>query len=195
MTESSDLEFHKRQLQRHCRGILDHKFAYTCKEEKNKVLLKRLGIDIDDDDVNVQPTLFCHSCRTKAAQFSETLKSSLALLEWKPHRESPCEISLFCKQQRKGGRPKKERKNCGRPRSDSVEMMLLRTTLPSYKVSSSLSVSRFLPSATVPLRDLQCSLCANVVHQPVETPCRKLVCSTCVVSLLRSCSLAKRHMR
>ena len=68
-------------------------------------------------------------------------------------------------------------------------MRLLRTTLPSYKVSSSLSVSRFLPSAMVPLCHLQCSLCANIVDQPVETPCRKLVCSTCVVSLLRSCSI------
>ena len=65
---------------------------------------------------------------------------------------------------------------------------MARTELPSYRVSSSLSISRFLPSSTISLSGLQCSLCNNVVDQPVQTPCRKLVCTMCVVHLLQSCN-------
>ena len=81
--ENSDMEFHKKELQRHCRvcaGLLDKKYAYTCQEQTNKLLLQKLGIDVDEDQPDVQPKLFCQSCRTKATQYSETVKSSLVVL-------------------------------------------------------------------------------------------------------------------
>ena len=97
MTEVCDLEYHHKQVQRHCRvcaANLDQKYAYTCKKEKNKPLLKMLGIDVDEDQLNVHPTLFCQSCRTKATQLSDTVKSSLSVFDWKPHTDpsSTCEI-------------------------------------------------------------------------------------------------------
>ena len=192
--ENSDMEFHKKELQRHCRvcaGLLDKKYAYTCQEQTNKLLLQKLGIDVDEDQPDVQPKLFCQSCRTK---YSETVKSSLVVFEWQSHSDpgSSCEICCFFKSKKKGGRPKKEKKNRGRPQSHSVQFItnrFLHSTLPSYRVSSTLSLSRFLLSTTVPLNDLKCSVCSNIVDQPVETPCRKRVCSICIASLLRSCDL------
>ena len=36
-----------------CAGIPDQKFAYRCQKEKNKTLLKELGVDVDNDQPNV----------------------------------------------------------------------------------------------------------------------------------------------
>ena len=93
------------------------------------------------------------------------------------------------KSKRKGeGQGRRERIVAGHSILSIVNKML-HTALPSYKVSCPLSPSRFLPSSTVSLVDLQCSLCSNIVDQPVQTPCRKLACSVCIASLLRTCEL------
>ena len=196
MAESNDSEFHEKELNRHCRvcvGVVENThYAYTCHEETNKTLLQNFGIDVDKDQPNIHPKVFCLCCRTKATQHSECTESTLTVFQWTPHTEPSCEVCCFFKEQKKGGRPKKERKNRGRPRSPPVvNSILLDTThTQSWKASSPLSLSSFLPSTTVPLDDLQCRLCSCIIDQPVQTPCRKLVCSTCIVSLLRSCDLA-----
>ena len=104
-----------------CAGLLDKKYAYTCQEQTNKLLLQKLGIDVDEDQPDVQPKRFCQSCCTKATQYSETVKSSLVVLEWQSHSD-PWSSCCFFKSKDKGGRPKKEKKNRGRPWSN-----LLRT--------------------------------------------------------------------
>ena len=79
-------------------------------------------------------------------------------------------------------------KNRGRPSLHSTKAIanrVLRTTLPSHRTSSPLSLSRFWPS-TVALESLQCGVCHNIVDQPMHTECRKLVCATCIPSLLHS---------
>ena len=193
----SDSEFHQKELQRHCRVCAsvmeDHsrsQFGYNCQEQHNQSLLLKLGVNVMADQPDVHPTHFCHSCRTKASHHLETTTSSITPFDWKPHN-SNCTTCIFFQKQRKGGRPKKQRKNRGRPQSQIhlTTQRLLHTTLPSYKVSSPLSPSRFLPSTTVPLDDFTCGLCQNIVDQPVETPCRKLVCSVCIALLLRSCRI------
>ena len=196
MAESSAQFFHKTELQRRCRVcacIIDvKKPSFCCQEDKNKLILHKLGIDVSTDQLGVHPCRFCLSCHTKAKQFADTINSSLVLYEWKGHTDSGCEVCCYFKEQRKGGRPRKERKNRGRPQENSILSIMnkmLHTALPSYKVSCPLSPSRFLPSSTVSLVDLQCSLCSNIVDQPVQTPCRKLACSVCIASLLRTCEL------
>ena len=182
---------HQRELERHCRVcacVLGTKPS-SCLEEKNRELLKKLGITVENDRPDVHPTQFCLTCRSKAIQYSDTVKSSLVLFEWTPHTQQDCEVCSYFSRQKKGGRPKKERKNRGRPKTDSVQgviQRMARTDLPSYRVSCPLSIS---PSSTISLANLQCSLCNNVVDQPVQTPCRKLVCTTCVLHLLQSCNL------
>ena len=120
----------------------------------------------------------------KATQYSETVKSSSIVFEWQSHSDpgSSCEICCFFKSKKKGGRPKKEKKNRGRPQSHSVQFItnrILHSTLPSYRVSSTLSLSRFLPSTTVPLNDLKCSLCSNIVWSASRDSLQK----TCVFDL------------
>ena len=114
------------------------------------------------------------------------------MFQWIQHTElgSSCEVCCFFKKQKKGGRPKRERKNCGRPHSQHVVKQdpASRNTYIVMEAFSPLSLSRFLPSTTVPLDDLQCRLCSCSVDQPVQASCRKLVCSACIVSLLNLCS-------
>ena len=191
---SSPETSHQIELERRCRvcaGILGTKSS-PCSEEKNRELLKKFGITVEQDRPDVHPTQLCLNCRSKAVQYSDRVNSSLVVFEWTPHTQD-CEVCSFFSRQKKGGRPKKERKNRGRPKADSVQgvvQRMARTDLPSYRVSCALSIDRFLPSSTIPLKDLQCSLCGNIVDQPVQTPCRKLVCTSCVIHLLRSCNLS-----
>ena len=121
----SDSEFHQKELLRHCRVcacVMEDRngprFGYRCEEEHNQSLLLKLGIDVKGDQPDVHPMHFCHSCRTKANQHSETIVSSLVPFDWKPHMHPSfnCTTCSLFQKQKKGGRSK-ERKNRGRPQS------------------------------------------------------------------------------
>ena len=165
VTAMAGLDLHRQELKKHCRvcaSVLGSKGYYSCTEAKNKVLLQKLGVDVRSDCPDVHPQSFCHTCRTKATQISEHVDSSLVLFQWQPHTPS-CSVCCHFQKQKKGGRPKKMRKNRGRPSLHSAKAItnrVLRTTLPSHKTSSPLSLSRFLPS-TVALESLQCGVCHN----------------------------------
>ena len=122
----SDSEFHQKELLRHCRVCAcvmkdrnGPRFSYRCEEEHNQSLLLKLGIDVKGDQPDVHPMHFCHSCRTKANQHSETIFSSLVPFDWKPHMHPSfnCTTCSLFQKQKKGGRSKKDRKNRGRPQS------------------------------------------------------------------------------
>ena len=127
MAESNDSEFHEKELNRHCRvcaGVVENTYTYTCHEETNKTLLQIFGIDVDKDQPNVHPS---RHTATKATQYSECTASTLKVFQWTPHTEfsSSCEVCCFLKNQKKGGRPKEERKNRGRPHSQHVVNRIL----------------------------------------------------------------------
>ena len=130
MAESNDSEFYEKELNRHCRvcaGVVENTYTYTCHEETNKTLLQNFGIDVDKDQPNVHPKVFCLCCRTKATQYSECTASALKVFQWTLDTElsSSCEVCYFFKKQKKGGRSKKERKNRGRPRSQHIVNRIL----------------------------------------------------------------------
>ena len=136
MAESNDSEFHEKELNRHCRvcaGVVENTYTCTCHEETNKTLLQNL---------NIHPKVFCLCCRhtaMKATQYSECTASTLKVFQWTPHTElsSSCEVCCIFKKQKKGGRPKKERKNCGRPLSQHVVNRILLHTTHNYIVMES----------------------------------------------------------
>ena len=110
--------------------VLLRTHTYTCHEETNKTLLQNFGIDVDKDQPNIHPKVFCLCCRhtaTKATQYSECTASTLKVFQWIPHTElsCSCEVCCFFKEQKKGGTPKKERKNRGRPHSQHIVNRIL----------------------------------------------------------------------
>ena len=135
MAESNDSEFHEKELNRHCRvcaGVVENTYTYTCHEETNKTLLQNFGIDVyrQRSAKHTSKSIFCLCCRhiaTKATQYSECTASTLKVFQWTPHTElgSSCEVCCFFKKHKKGGRPKKERKNCGRPHSQHIVNRIL----------------------------------------------------------------------
>ena len=141
----SDSEFHQKELQRHCRvcaSIMeDHsrsQFGYHCQEQHNQSLLLKLGVNVMADQPDVHPTHFCHSCRTKASHHLETTTSSITPFDWKPHN-SNCTACIFFQKQKKGGRPKKQRKNRERPQSQihlTTQIFAYHTTIIQSVISS-----------------------------------------------------------
>ena len=186
-----ELEYHTESLKKRCRvcaSILPpHKYAYSCHGTKKKVLLRKLGINVENDEPHIHPDRFCQSCHTKAGQHSEAVRSTLEVFVWTAHVDpsSSCKVCCFLKKKSTGGRPKKMTMNRGRPLPFTTRIM--RDAPNSMKSFIPLQPSRFLPTTFVAIEDLQYSICNYIVDQPVETPCRKLVCSLCIVRLFRLC--------
>ncbi len=194
-------DLHLEQLERHCRLCAKvfgkQQYKYCCSNFK-ALLLEAFKVDVAEDQPDTHPPSFCHTCYTKARQYTKGEKhvlSALRIQEWSPHTEgSDCQVcALFVRQQR-GGRPKKERKNRGRPGHSSNQILadnISQQAPPSWKASQQLAPSRFLPPASnVSLQDLQCIICKCIVDRPVETPCQKLVCSECICRHIQMAELS-----
>ena len=106
---SSPETSHQIELERRCRvcaGILGTKSS-PCSEKKNRELLKKFGIIVEQDRPDVHPTQLCFNCRSKAVQYSDRVNSSLVVFEWTPHTQD-CEVcSFFSRQKREEDRKKR----------------------------------------------------------------------------------------
>ena len=84
-------------------------------------LQEAFGIDVAEDDDEVHPKCFCDCCyaalqrKIKAAKESRVMLTSLNPVEWGTHTDENSEMCKRCEGVMKGGRPRKERKNRGKP--------------------------------------------------------------------------------
>ena len=189
-------DFHKAQLQRHCRVCVKpfsrKEYKHSC--SGNKDTLKVFGIDITKDRPETYLATFCHSCYTKAQRNKvKWVDSTLEVHEWTEHPDGegvPCATCDFFTTQKKGGRPKRAQKNRGRPSKSinrSIADSIQNEAPPSWMASEPLSLSRFLPPASnVSLKDMQCAYCECIADKPVNTPCRKRVCAKCISDHVRN---------
>ena len=119
----------------------------------------------------------------QAAELSGNVRqTALCPFQWVPHQEGCTVCSHFASSER-GGRPRKHRNPCGRPKDGkrALHHYILTISPPSYMVNSKLEISRFSQPASVSLTDLQCKLCQHIVDQPIETTYHHhLMCATCV---------------
>ena len=167
---------HEVQLNKHCRicGRLFKlkQYKYQC-AKFSQDLMAAYNVNIENDSPMVHPSVFCNTCYTKMRQHensSTPVHSSLDVMAWLPHTEGgDCHVCQHFTSQRKGGRPKSERKNRGRPTGSDGSNRALATAIqhrapPSWKASQPLLLSRFLPpAASISLKDLQCPVCRCVV--------------------------------
>ena len=183
-------DFHQLELARHCRVCgksvsTGGTYTHTC-TNAGDTLKSGLGINVDNDNPSIHPPSVCHTCYTKARQYASTsveVQSSLCIQVWTPHSDENCSVCDLFTRQQKGGRPKKERKNRGRPQ----QQVILKNAPPSWcDPELQLTPSRFLPPSVLQLSDFCCPVCSCIVNRPVETPCHKLICAGCVASICTS---------
>jgi len=184
------MEYHQNQLAKYCRvcGKVVKGYAYSVNSEHSN-LLAVAGIDTSQDNKDVHPNTFCNSCyltlrQLQAADSSGNIReTALRPFQWVPHHDGCTTCKHFALSQR-GGRPRKHRMPCGRPRDDgkrALHQHILTISPPSYTANSPLDVSRFSKPASISLSDLQCRLCQYIVDQPVETTYHHhLMCASCV---------------
>ena len=182
-------KYHQKQLLKHCRvcGKVAKGYAHSVKKE-HKNLLAVVGINTSQDSKEVHPNVFCNSCyltlrQMQAAELSGNVRqTALCPFQWVPHQEGCTVCSHFASSER-GGRPRKHRNPCGRPKDGkrALHHYILTISPPSYMVNSKLEISRFSQPASVSLTDFQCKLCQHIVDQPIETTYHHhLMCATCV---------------
>ena len=106
------------------------------------------------------------------------------MYKWEPHTAPTCTICELFRSQSAGGRPKRERKNRGRPKKNILTKALQdieEVAPPSWGPSKPLELARFLPpAADLTLSDLQCKLCRYILDRPIQMRRGKLVCMKCL---------------
>ena len=118
ITESPD-DLHQRKLKSICRvcgqSLKPSRTLYIC-EDHQENLLAVFHINVADDRPEIHPCYFCEKCRAvvqkseKAAKEMRVYTLSVRVYNWTGHDHqcTICSPSL-------GGRPRKQRKNRGRP--------------------------------------------------------------------------------
>ena len=187
MSSSGSVEFHKDQLQSHCR-ICGKRFGRGARHEsKDKELIAVcFEVNTDKDATEVHPPHVCYACTSKMRQIkaakdaSAFIRARPTVFYWTPHEDSCCSIcahfrSTFC-----GGRPKKihpEGRQCGEPISTTVEA-LLKVAGPSF--ASGINPSRLVATYHHLREEVLCVVCQTIVDKPVQLQCDHLACVCCI---------------
>ena len=187
--------FHCECLKKICRVCgcyLEHTRAkYSCEDHQDG-LIKAFNIDHTSDLEDTHPPFFCERClgvvvkAVAAAKDEKVYLHSVRVCVWSGHEEEDCQVCNQVAVSRKGGRPKKARKNRGRPRTNSVHTRLERmrnyrqeSYLPCQVERSTLVYS--VPSSLgVKQSDLECPVCMILLDRPVQLACGAVLCMECV---------------
>ena len=135
-----DREYHRRQLLRHCRicsrPFRDKSYRYACAAQE-ETFWEGVGITITTDSAHIHPPSLCNNCFSKIQK-----KSTLDVYKWEPHTAPKCRVCELFKLQSAGGRPKKDRKNKGRPKKNifSEALQDIEESVPLHGVPSHLSL-------------------------------------------------------
>ena len=126
-------QFHSECLHKLCRvygSYLQHSRAvYQC-EDHRAGLLEVFHVDQASDVEHIHPPYFCEHCQAVlvkaavAAKESKVYLHSVTTYEWSPHSDVHYQVCTHMAMQKKGGRPRKGRKNQGRPTANSAHARL-----------------------------------------------------------------------
>ena len=65
-------------------------------------MLKKLGINMDEDKPDVHPQCMCNACNTNATQEGSTIE----VFRWEPHSDTECSVCSHFRAVSGGGRRK-----------------------------------------------------------------------------------------
>ena len=190
-----DQTFHSECLEKLCRVCgcyLQHSRAvYRCGDHKDD-LLKVFSIDHSSDTEGIHPPYFCERCKAvivkavAAAKNEKIYLHSVTVFAWSGHKQSDCQVCDQVVVSKKGGRPKKTRKNRGRPTAVSAHTRLeqLQTNKQESYIPGQVERSTlvyFVPSSLgVQQSDLECPVCTTLLDRPVQVSCGAVLCTECV---------------
>jgi len=132
------LQYHKSQLQVHCRvctGKLG-RVSYACEKHAN-MLLECIDLNVSNDSPDVHPTKFCNNCYavikkiSKALLDGTTARSSLQPFSFEQHTEGSCRVCTHFREKAKGGRSRKHE------RAQTTSAQLLAALCSAYSPSLS----------------------------------------------------------
>ncbi len=194
-SSSGGVELHSSALDGLCRVcgrlLSTQRATYPCKDLGNN-LEHTFTINTSDDNPEIHPPKVCYNCYRSTVRHLEydqngrEYNHAIEVVQWKQHGHDCQTCSLYTKS-RQGGRPRKSRKNRGRPTGDEITRVTLRSHIssvaaPKCRGEVPLAPARFV--SVVGVKRLVCTLCANVVDQGVETQCNHLVCAPCFITWL-----------
>ena len=172
--------------------------VYHCSDHKDD-LLSVFHIDITCDNPSVHPHHFCESCsvlrRAKLAVKNETIYiHNVNVHEWAEHESKECTICTHSVR----GRPKKEKKNRGRPSTSSTHAAInniIKCSPRSFLPCNSDNISLYTvpQSSGLCCEDVACSICTLLLDQPVQLSCGPVVCQHCICRLLHQHINLKWH--
>ena len=177
-------EYHQKQLVKHCRvcGKTVKGYAHSVKKE-HRNLLAVVGIDISQDSKEVHPNTFCNSCyltvrQIQVADLSGNVReTALCPFQWVPHQEA-CTVCSHFAFSESGGRPRKNKNPCGRPKDGkrALHQDILTISPPSYMVNSKLDISRFSQPASVSLTDSNASCVSTLLTSQLKQHITTISC-------------------
>ena len=121
-----ELELHSAALAGLCRicggRSSNHRVTYECTEH-TKGLMGTFLVDVSQDKPDIHPAHFCNNCyracrHEKPESEGKDYNCSIQVQQWDEHATDTCNKFSNSK---KGGRPKKATKNCGRPKHTEAE--------------------------------------------------------------------------
>lgn len=165
---------------------------YRCEDHQHG-LLEVFGVDLAQDFEHTHPPHLCERCQAVISKAVAAGKEgtiylhSVKVFEWSEHAEMECHVCNHVAKSKKGGRPKKARKNRGRPTADSAHTRLdqlqscctQESYLPGQMERSTLTY--YIPSSLgVKQSDLECPVCMVLLDRPVQLACGAVLCIECV---------------
>ena len=175
------------------------------------------GIDIDLDNIQQHPEIFCMCCYKKmkrmcmSQQEATPYRTTVVLFNWTPHTQHECTVSndtinhhiislyyltLICLQVcahfdalSRGGRGRKSSKGKGRPKGITPKMCInnIKEVAPSPLLTSE-SVPKYIGNVHT---SLECTVCMEVLQGPVELPCGQLICASCLTKSIATLNSTK----
>ena len=162
-------------------------------------LIQTFSIDVSTENPKIHPTLFCHACymvtkrEQKADQEKKPFLRSTEVFQWNLHSEGSCSVCTQLVSVRKGGRPRKQTKNRGRPNVTGhcgqytlIDHINKCSSPPFYNRPDTLEFHSCPPSIQLSVTDIHCVICTNILNRPVSLSCAcVLVCSTCLTQWIQ----------
>ena len=169
-------------------NISRFRVSYSCLDKKED-LNRAFSINIDEDRDDIHPRRFCDGCyavikrKIKATEDNRPYLESIQPFQWSEHDGIDCATCNKLNTVKKGGRPKKQRKNRGKPIENSCHDIIkftLDIAPPTFYDSKANFQLNIPPSSNIQHSDLHCCTCFNVLNSPVQLSCSSFICSSCL---------------
>ncbi len=178
------------KLCRLCGGNINRfRVQHSCQIRKDE-LYKAFQLHVEDDSADIHPPKFCDSCyaimirKIKAIETNILYMHSLAIISWSEHSDVNCMTCEKHQTVKKGGRPKKQQKNRGKPITNScydIIQHIMNIALPML-YNNETSFQPHPLTMNIQQSDVQCAICLGTLNSPVQlTPCMSLLCSPCLI--------------